>query len=98
MQVACSTSARARTAGCSSHAACRLGGDLNPPGRLQSQAILSQWPIALLLLICPHATMLLVVQDMATVGADIIAYLWIHDLVAESTDECGHWQWPHGPA
>lgn len=61
-------------------------GDLIPPGWFQAQAILIQWPLALLALAWPHPVTLLVAQDLAIVGAELVAYLWICDLVAERED------------
>ena len=61
-------------------------GTLVPSGWFQAQAILIQWPLALLGLIWPHPITLLVVQDVAIVGAEVVAFLWICDLVAERDD------------
>ncbi|MDA8068617.1 MAG: hypothetical protein M0T77_08410 [Actinomycetota bacterium] len=56
-------------------------GTLVPPGWFQSQAVLIEWPLALLEFICPHPITLLVLQDLAIVGAQTVAFLWICDLV-----------------
>lgn len=58
-------------------------GTLVPTDWFQAQAVLIQWPLALLGLIWPHPITLLVVQDLAIVGAEAVAFLWICDLVAE---------------
>lgn len=58
-------------------------GDLNPPGWWQSQGVFIQWPLALLGLIWAHPVTLLLVQAVAIVGAETVAFLWICDLVAE---------------
>lgn len=52
----------------------------------QSQAVFIQWPLAPLALIWPHPFTLLAVQDLAIVGAQLVAYRWICDLVAERKD------------
>lgn len=57
-------------------------GDLNPTGWWQSEGVFIQWPLAILGLIWPHPITLLVVQDLAIVGAELVAFLWICDLVA----------------
>ncbi len=59
-------------------------GVLNPDHWWQAQGIFIQYPLALLALIWPHPVTLLVVQDFAIVGAEVVAYLWICDLVAAS--------------
>ncbi len=57
-------------------------GVFNPPGWWQDQGVFIQWPLAILGLIWPHRITLLAVQDLAIVGAEAVAYLWICDLVA----------------
>lgn len=58
-------------------------GDLNPPGWWKAEGVFIQWPLAILGVIWPHPITLLVVQDLAIVGAEAVAYLWICDLVGE---------------
>lgn len=58
-------------------------GTLVPSGWFHAQAILIQWPLAILGLIWPHPITLLVVQDLAIVGAELVAFLWICDIVGE---------------
>jgi hypothetical protein len=58
-------------------------GVLDPSNWWQAQGIFIQWPLATLALIWPHPVTLLIVQDVAIVGAEVVAYLWICDLVAE---------------
>lgn len=57
-------------------------GVLNPAGWWQAQAIFIQWPLALLGVLFPYRITLLVVQDFAIVGAELVAFLWILDVVA----------------
>jgi hypothetical protein len=62
-------------------------GTLNPAGWFQAQGILVQWPLAILGLVWPHPITLLVVQDLAIVGAEVVAFLWICDLLIEQAHE-----------
>jgi hypothetical protein len=57
-------------------------GDLNPFGWWKSEGVFIQWPLAILGLIWDHQITLLVVQDFAIVGAEVVAFLWICELVA----------------
>ncbi len=57
-------------------------GVLNPPGWWDAQGIFIQWPLAILGLVYAHPITLLVVQDFAIVGAELVAFLWICELVA----------------
>jgi hypothetical protein len=61
-------------------------GNLNPNNWWQSQAVLVQYPLALLALISSSAFMLLAVQDVAIVGAELVAFWWICDLVQRRAD------------
>ena len=56
-------------------------GVLNPAQWWQEQGIFIQWPLATLGLIYPHRVTLLVVQDVAIVLAELVAFFWICDLV-----------------
>jgi hypothetical protein len=56
-------------------------GVLNPSGWWQAQAIFIQWPLALLGVLFPFRITLLLVQDLAIVGAELVAFLWLCDIV-----------------
>ena len=59
-------------------------GVLNPgPGWWQTQAIFIMWPLALVAAIFPHPISLLIIQDAAVVGAEMIAYFWLIDIVSK---------------
>ena len=64
-------------------------GHLDPEGTLYRTAPfltnhfeLITYPLALLWFLFPHGITLLVVQDVATVGAEAVAFAWVLDLVA----------------
>jgi hypothetical protein len=56
-------------------------GVLDPPGWWQGQGIFIMWPLAIFGLIWPHPITLLVIQDLAIVGAEAVAFYWITDIV-----------------
>jgi len=57
-------------------------GVLNPgPGWWKAQAIFIMWPLALFAAIWPHPITLLVIQDLAIVGAEAVAFFWLTDIV-----------------
>ncbi len=62
-------------------------GDLNPFSTivgypyLQSHLELAMWPLALVGVVFPSGVTLLVLQDLAIVGAEAIALLWVLDVV-----------------
>ena len=58
-------------------------GLLSASGWWQQQAVFIQWPLAILGLVWPHPVTLLAVQDLAIVGAEAVAYLWICEVVAQ---------------
>lgn len=61
-------------------------GTLDPSSGFSSQAVLIEWPLAILGLLWPHPITLLVVQDFAIVGAETVAFLWICELLAARDD------------
>lgn len=61
-------------------------GHLGANGWWRSQGVLVQYPLALLALFSESPFVLLAVQDLAIVGAEVVAFLWICDLIAERAD------------
>jgi hypothetical protein len=63
-------------------------GDLNPYDSVQqfpfwrNHCELIMWPLALLYWVWPHDVMLLWVQDLALVGAELVAFTWICEIAA----------------
>ena len=56
-------------------------GTFNPSGWWSGQAVFIIWPLAIFGLIWPHPVTLLVIQDLAIVGAETVAFYWITDIL-----------------
>ncbi len=57
-------------------------GVLNPgPGWWKAQAVFIMWPLALVETVFPQPIALLVIQDVATVLAELVAYFWLIDVL-----------------
>jgi Predicted membrane protein (DUF2079) len=72
-------------------------GNLNPFDTLQgipfwqNHLELMMWPLALLYFIYPHTITLLWFQDVVTVGGELVAFLWIVDLLQERPAHVRAW-------
>jgi hypothetical protein len=56
-------------------------GVFDPAGWWQGQGVFIMWPLAIFGLIWPHPVTLLVIQDLAIVGAEAVAFYWMTDAI-----------------
>ncbi|MGD0741991.1 MAG: hypothetical protein ABSA31_01690 [Acidimicrobiales bacterium] len=56
-------------------------GVFDPAGWWQGQGVFIMWPLAVFGLIWPHPVTLLVIQDLAIVGAEAVAFYWMTDAI-----------------
>jgi len=74
-------------------------GHLNPYSTIeqnffyQSHFELIMWPMSVLYWLWPQPSLLLWVQDAATVGASLVGYLWALDVIGASRVAATRWSW-----
>ena len=76
-------------------------GHLAAPSSIQGQSILKDhftlawWPLSLFVLLWPHALILMWVQDLAMVAAEVIALHWVYTVLSERRlDQFVYRWWP----